>query len=754
MNMKHSMNKNQKQTPLNESAIAVTTLPFWRQLRWTLVVSLMLFALVPLFIAVIIILNRIDSQTQQQVRQQLESVADLKTDEIELWLDNSQSMLMLILTNQSINDEIFSMLANTNLQFSTEQISKNPVNNLLQQGLMAQTNFEEFFIYTKDGLIIASSNPNQIGKLVVPQPYFANSLTAPIIQSPYYEFGRGELTMLITQPLVDQTTKQSMGILAGRLNLNTLGEIMTERTGLGDSGETYLVSQDYNYLVTPSRFEDEGYTPTFQAYKSIGIDRALNGEDGFGSYSDYRKPAVPIIGVYRWLPQLQVAMLAEVGETEALTLFTQARNFSIVLMGVVALIAISFAIYVANRITKPITGLTQIAMQISQGDLHQQAEISQGNEIGLLATAFNNMTYQLKTLIDSLEERIAARTHGLETITIISKRLNAILSIHELSAAVVNQIQKEFSYYDTHIYLLDHETEHLVVAEGTGLAGAEMKTSGYSIPLNAPISVVAQAARNRQVVRVDNVHEAENWLPNPLLPDTCAEMAIPIILEGQVIGVLDIQEDKPNSLDNGDEELLRSLANQISISMRNARLFEQVETALAEAQALQARYTVQAWKKEKMTSSATQYVYTRSNVAAVDECNQQFMDSVYQQTLHQKKPTMITREEEGVTLLATPIILNNQTIGALQVHPDNTRQTWSNEDADLIQAVVDQFIQTAENLRLFDETRERAGQEQAVREITDKLRAAPDLQHMLNVATQELSQYLSATHAHLKLKIE
>ena len=101
--------------------------------------------------------------------------------------------------------------------------------------------------------------------------------------------------------------------------------------------------------------------------------------------------------------------------------------------------------------------------------------------------------------------------------------------------------------------------ENLVVAAGTGEAGAEMKAKGHSIRLDARTSLVARAARSGEIVRVDDVREAEDWLPNPLLPHTCSEMAVPIILEGGVVGVLDVQEDKIVGLDEGDANLLRSL---------------------------------------------------------------------------------------------------------------------------------------------------------------------------------------------------
>ena len=72
----------------------------------------------------------------------------------------------------------------------------------------------------------------------------------------------------------------------------------------------------------------------------------------------------------------------------------------------------------------------------------------------------------------------------------------------------------------------------------------------------------------------------------------------------------------------------------------------------------------------------------------------------------------------------------------------------------MIEAVIDQVAQSAETLRLFDETRRRAGREQTIREITDKLRAAPNLERLLEIATMEISQRFPTAHAGLKLGIE
>ncbi len=183
------------------------------------------------------------------------------------------------------------------------------------------------------------------------------------------------------------------------------------------------------------------------------------------------------------------------------------------------------------------------------------------------------------TLYDTLEQKVAERTQRLQVVAEVSGQLNAILNLDTLLLELVNQIQQRFGYYHVHIYLLDDTGEQLTIAEGTGQTGTQMKQQGHHILLNAPTSLVARAARSREIVSVENVQEAPDWLANPLLPHTRSEMAVPIIAEDRVVGVLDVQSDKLAGLDENDANLLRSLANQIAIALTNAHLFAQMQQA-------------------------------------------------------------------------------------------------------------------------------------------------------------------------------
>ena len=436
---------------------------------------------------------------------------------------------------------------------------------------------------------------------------------------------------------------------------------------------------------------------------------------------------------------------------------------------IVALVSgIVSGVLTIRSISRPVNDLIEQVERVTRRDFSPVTPLSQRDEIGDLSRAFVLMTDWLRESYQTLEQRVADRTERLETVAEVSERFSAILNLKELLGEVVNQSKDRFGYYHTHIYLFDDTGEKLVVAEGTGEAGEAMKKAGHSIPLSAPQSLVARAARTGQAVRVDNVREAPDWLPNPLLPDTHSEMAVAIILEGQAVGVLDVQSEKIAGFDEGDVGLLRSLANSVAVAIRNARLFEEVESALSEARAAQQRYQEQAWAKGEDSEQYGACDYQQSGAPLLD---QKIVTQLEQKAMAQDRPLITTvngpqasspaegveRETDGMqSALLAPIKLQDQTIGAIQLHQTETAQQrqWSERDLALLEAVAEQVAQTAENLRLFDETRERAGREQAIREITDKLRAAPNLDILLETAARELSQRLDVPHTVLEMGIE
>ena len=106
-----------------------------------------------------------------------------------------------------------------------------------------------------------------------------------------------------------------------------------------------------------------------------------------------------------------------------------------------------------------------------------------------------------------------------------------------------------------------------------------MVAEGWSIEIDHKESIVARAARERKGLIVNDVR-SEGFLPNPLLPETRSEMAVPMTVGNRLLGVMDVQADTANYFTEEDVQIQAALANQIGIALQNATLYEeQIETA-------------------------------------------------------------------------------------------------------------------------------------------------------------------------------
>jgi GAF domain-containing protein len=152
---------------------------------------------------------------------------------------------------------------------------------------------------------------------------------------------------------------------------------------------------------------------------------------------------------------------------------------------------------------------------------------------------------------------------------------------------VVHLTQRRFGLYHAHIFLHDEKTNNLqIIACGWKEGDEHEGTHGTtSIPVAQEQSLVARAARTKQAVIVNNVHDESGWLPNPLLPDTASELAVPLLVGDQLIGVLDVQSDRLNAFTEEDASIQTTLASQIAVTVQNARNLVQSKR-LAEREAL------------------------------------------------------------------------------------------------------------------------------------------------------------------------
>ena len=359
-------------------------------------------------------------------------------------------------------------------------------------------------------------------------------------------------------------------MLAGWLDPDRLVEAMRRVDGLGESGEVYLV--DRRGVALP---QGRGVT-------SPGIAGALSGQGGAGPNENYA--GVAVIGVYRWLPELNVALVAEQSQEEA---FGPTNRVTAAVVGatlVVALVTAVIAAVVTRQITRPIVRLTESALLIAEGRMDQRVPVESRDEIGILAYVFNRMAGELKALYEGLEEKVAERTALLQeanyqiqrraiqlaTTVEVSQAATSILEPDQLLREVVRLIHDRFGYAYVGIYLLDGAGSEAVLKEGRG-GGQELAAAKGAAVGVEDGSAVGQAALTGEPAMVrweaDGAEAALGW------PYIRAEAALPLHIGDQVIGVLDILSVDPEELDPDDISVLQNVSNQVAIALENARAY-------------------------------------------------------------------------------------------------------------------------------------------------------------------------------------
>ncbi len=229
------------------------------------------------------------------------------------------------------------------------------------------------------------------------------------------------------------------------------------------------------------------------------------------------------------------------------------------------------AFTLARRIIGPLNELSQAAQMLGQGDLTQTVQVRGADELVTLGESFNQMAGQLADILESLEERVADRTKALATSTEVSRRLSTIIDQKQLVIEVVEQVKNAFNYYHVQIYLIDEISKELIMSSGTEDVRKTMRMQHQKGSKNKGLA--ARAAETNTSFLISDTSKDPNWLPNPLLPETKSEIAIPISLGDQVLGVLDVQHNITDGLKQEDADLLLSIANQVASALRNARSY-------------------------------------------------------------------------------------------------------------------------------------------------------------------------------------
>jgi GAF domain-containing protein len=211
-------------------------------------------------------------------------------------------------------------------------------------------------------------------------------------------------------------------------------------------------------------------------------------------------------------------------------------------------------------------------------------------------------------------------------------------------------------------------------------------------------------------------------------------MALPLKSENRIVGALDVQSTERAAFTDEDIQMLSLLADQVSLAIENARLFDETRNALAEAQAIGRQFTREVWGRVPVEHKLLGYRYTVSGAVPLNEPVDVSEVGKGQNRGHQDKGTQTV----------VPIELRGEVIGTLVVQSPAT-DNLNQDHLNLIKAVAERVALSAENARLFEETTRRAERERLVSDITGKIRSVNDPQTMIQTAMEELRKALGAS---------
>ena len=179
------------------------------------------------------------------------------------------------------------------------------------------------------------------------------------------------------------------------------------------------------------------------------------------------------------------------------------------------------------------------------------------------------------------EEAIRRRNEYLAVSAEIGKLVTSTLDLNSIFARTVNLINERFNFYHAGIFIVEETGFNAVCREATGQAGAEMKERRHTLQLNEK-SIVGKVTLDGQAVIVNDVTINPLHKPNPLLPETRAEAALPLRIGNRIIGAIDIQSKTAGSFTEDDVAVLQTLADQVAVAIDNARSFELSQEAVME----------------------------------------------------------------------------------------------------------------------------------------------------------------------------
>ena len=377
----------------------------------------------------------------------------------------------------------------------------------------------------------------------------------------------------------------------------------------------------------------------------------------------------------------------------------------------------------------------------TQQELTEKNQEMQKFAVGLEATIAAR-TAELNTA----NIRIERRAKQFEAISKISRVISQTQNLDILLPQITELISQQFDFYHIGIFLMDVNMEYAVLIAANSVGGKKMLARNHKLKVGQTGIVGYVAGSKLPRIALDTGADAI-YFNNPDLPETRSELALPLLRKAnEIIGVLDVQSQTPNAFSQEDVRTLTTLADQVSIAIENAKLFEEQQRVLLETQAFYNNDLREGWWR-----------FTRAqNIAGIQRRN--LKNSFLPEPLELPGAVEAVRsgavfqkvESDGTSLLTIPIRLREQTVGILNVKSGYNRN-WSDDELDIVSAIVGRAALSIENARLLEDSQRIAQREHVIGEISSKIGASTQIEDILKTAVRELGMHISGSQVTVEI---
>ncbi|MDD1693845.1 MAG: PAS domain-containing protein [Methanoregula sp.] len=370
-----------------------------RSLTARLICSFLLLSLLIVSLVGLIAYFQATQTLTNSVYDRLNAVATLKENGLDNWVDDQTQNVVMAAWLPNVRTQAGTLLSSPYSSPEKKQ-AYSGLSDFLNLVITRTSYTDELYLIDMNGTIAISSDKTHEGQSVATAQYFLEGRSNTFVKTVDPSTSNGTPSIITVTPVFD-TQGRRIGVLASHISLSRVDHIILERTGLGNSGETYLVYKT-GRIVSETPLIKSGSSLAF--VHSEGIDSALGGKDGSGLYRNYL--GIPVIGVYRWVDNQDMALVAEMSQDEA---FAPARDLALTIfyVGILLSVILAAGMYLlARQITRPILEIADTAARVTAGDLNREAPVLTEDEVGLLARAFNQMTKKLRQTLEGLEKNL------------------------------------------------------------------------------------------------------------------------------------------------------------------------------------------------------------------------------------------------------------------------------------------------------------------------------------------------------------